>query len=181
MFYPELHVFSHCTCQETAPQGKCKLISAALSNFAQQLITYLFLLIVFSLCGIKMRRIQNKRKNSHFGNQYSGSSNNWVLVYHKTEQYLSWVYSQKILHPSTFTVILFIISRHWKQPILIKNKAKGVHFQNVVQPTVRRNYIMKFAGKLLKLQRNKNNPWRGNPDQKDTRHADIYKWKLTVK
>lgn len=74
-----------------------------------------------------------------------------------------------------FTVILFIIFRHWKQPVFTKNNEKGVHFQNAVQPTVRRNYIMKFAGKLLELQKKKNNPERGNPDQKDTQvmHTSI--------
>lgn len=34
---------------------------------------------------------------------------------------------------------------------------------------------MKFAGKLLELQKKKNNPERGNPDQKDTQvmHTSI--------
>jgi hypothetical protein len=38
---------------------------------------------------------------NHSGNQSGGSSENWKLIYLKTQLYHSWEYTQKMLHHAT--------------------------------------------------------------------------------
>jgi hypothetical protein len=60
---------------------------------------------------------------SHSGNQYGGSSENWTWYYLRTQLYLSWAYTQKMLQnviktcPTMFIAALFIIARSWLVPL----------------------------------------------------------------